>query len=90
MQNDQVPVGARLEDEDCTAADANEYHTLGDLVEYLQEHQSLNLEDDTQEIRDRSISTWFESVYFPAKESLIDLLVELGLLVGDEEGADDD
>jgi hypothetical protein len=59
-------------------SDADDEWTFTDLLHYVDDQAMAWEEDDT-----RTYEAWLDAVYCPAKESLLDVCVELGLLADD-------
>ena len=62
-------------------ADADSEWTFSDLLRYVDDQAMAWEEEDTNRY-----DAWLDAVYRPAKESLLDVLVELGLLREDSDG----
>jgi len=62
-------------------ADADDEWTFSDLLRYVDDQAMAWEEEDTNRY-----DAWLDAVYRPAKESLLDVLVELGLLREDSDG----
>jgi hypothetical protein len=59
-------------------ADADDEWTFSDLLRYVDD-QAMAWEPEDM----ATYEAWLDAVYCPAKESLLDVLVELGLLADD-------